>query len=96
MDEEKMSSEELVREIDIKMPGCGDINCRVCHQNERLIKELAKRLGVKDYKTAKQEQVDRMKNCLNCKWGNGTMDPPTEKDVHCHNCGSELEKWEAK
>lgn len=60
MDEEKMSNEKLLRELDLHVEGCPDAGCRACAANERLLHELAKRLGIPDYVTVKQGHAKKI------------------------------------
>ena len=56
------TNRELLRVIDLKVEGCPDSGCRTCKANEDLLHELAKRLGVPDYQTFKQESARRVED----------------------------------
>lgn len=60
MEELKLSNEEIIRRVDLKMEGCAQEGCKACSANEQLLHELAKRLGVPNYVTINQEKARRI------------------------------------
>jgi MoaA/NifB/PqqE/SkfB family radical SAM enzyme len=57
---ENATNRELLRVLDLKVEGCPLEGCLTCKANEELLHELAKRLGIPEYKTIKQERTQRI------------------------------------